>query len=86
MGDAEPTDEQIVETASDAAEGLIFARYAQSDVRDIDVTVSFEDGVLDVDVYLNADENAEAVANEAARAARDAVDELFADADSGQEK
>jgi hypothetical protein len=81
MGDAEPTDEQVVETASDAAEGLVFSRYAQSDVRDLDVTVRFEDGVLDVDVYVNppedAEPDAETVADEAALAAQDAVDELF---------
>jgi len=82
MGDGEPTAEQVVETASDAAEGLVFSRYAQSDVRDLDVTVSFEEGVLDVDVYLDAEENAAQVADEAARAARSAVDELF----SGQEE
>ena len=77
MGDGEPTAEQVVETASDAAEGLVFSRYAQSDVHDLDVTVTFEEGVLDVDVYLDAEENAAQVADEAARAARSAVDELF---------
>jgi uncharacterized alkaline shock family protein YloU len=78
-----PTDEEVVETAAEAAEGLIFDRYKQSAVRDVDVTVTFEEGVLDIDVYLNApdDEKAERVADEAARAARDAVDDLFADAD-----
>ncbi|GAA0232663.1 DUF3194 domain-containing protein [Halobaculum roseum] len=77
----EPTDEEVVETASEAAEGVVLARYRQSDLRDFDVTVSFEDGVLDVDVYVNPPADAEAdadeVADEAARAARDAVDELF---------
>jgi uncharacterized alkaline shock family protein YloU len=75
-----PTDEEVVQTASEAAEGLIFERYKQSAVRDVDVTVTFEEGVLDVDVYLNApdDEKAQRVADEAARAARDAVDDLFA--------
>jgi uncharacterized alkaline shock family protein YloU len=78
-----PTDETVVQTAAEAANGLIFDRYKQSSVRDVDVTVTFEDGVLDVDVYLNApdEEKAERVADEAARAARDAVDELFAGAD-----
>ncbi|ERH12489.1 MAG: protein of unknown function (DUF3194) [halophilic archaeon J07HB67] len=56
-------------------------RYKQSALRDFDVTVAFEDGVLDVDVYVNPPDDtthdAEAVADEAARAARDAVDELF---------
>lgn len=73
------TDEDVVQTASDAAEGLIFSRYKQSNVTDVDVTVSFEDGVLDVDVYLNAPGDVEQVADDAALAARAAVDELFAD-------
>jgi uncharacterized alkaline shock family protein YloU len=79
-----PTDEEVVQTAAEAAEGLIFDRYKQSAVRDVDVTVTFEDGVLDVDVYLNApdDEKAQRVADEAARAAQDAVDDLFAAEDA----
>jgi len=78
-----PDDETVVRTAAEAAEGLVFSRYRQSTVRDLDVTVTFEDGVLEVDVYLNVPEDAdadadpEAVADEAARAARDAVDDLF---------
>jgi uncharacterized alkaline shock family protein YloU len=86
-----PTDEEVVEAASEAAEGLIFDRYKQSAVRDVDVTVTFEEGVLEVDVYLNVpdDEKAQRVADEAARAARAAVDDLFeveeteADVDAG---
>jgi hypothetical protein len=79
----DPDDETVVRTAAEAAEGLVFSRYRQSDVRDLDVTVTFEEGVLDVDVYLNVPDDAagpdpEAVADEAARAARDAVDDLFA--------
>jgi uncharacterized alkaline shock family protein YloU len=75
-----PTDEEVVRTAAEAAEGLIFDRYKQSAVRDVDVTVTFEEGVLEVDVYLNApgDEKAERVADEAARTAQAAVDDLFA--------
>lgn len=75
-----PDPETVVQTASDAAEGLIFSRYKQSAVRDCDVTVVFEDGVLEIDVYLDAPEDAddpEAVADEAALAGRSAVDELF---------
>ena len=75
----EPTDEAVVEAASDAAEGVVLSRYKQSDVTDMDVTVRFESGTLDVDVYLNAPENPdpEAVAREAVEAAERAVDELF---------
>ncbi|WP_332898205.1 MULTISPECIES: DUF3194 domain-containing protein [unclassified Haladaptatus] len=77
-----PTDEDVVQTAAEAAEGLIFARYKRSEVTDLDITVHFEEGVLEVDVYLNAPGDAEAVADEAARAAQDAVDELFDEAQS----
>lgn len=79
----DPTDEEIAEAASDAAEGLILSRYKQSDVTDMDVTVRFEGGVLDVDVYLNApdDPDPEAVVEEAIEAAEAAVDELFETSD-----
>ena len=82
MTTEEPTDETVVQTASDAAEGFVFSQYKQSAVRDLDVTVSFEDGVLEVDVYLNVpdgedDPDPERVADDAALAARQAVDELF---------
>jgi len=75
-----PTDEEVVQAASDAAEGLVLSRYKQSDIEDLDVTVSFEEGVLEVDVYLNAPDrpDPEQVADDAALAARAAVDELFA--------
>lgn len=77
-----PTDEEVVRTAAEAAEGLVFSRYARSAVDDLDVTVNFEDGMLEVDVYINApDDEAdpEQVADDAARAAQRAVDELFAE-------
>ena len=92
MTSDEPTDEEVVQTAAEAAEGLVFSRYKQSDVRDLDVTVTFEEGILEVDVYLNAPaledgsegEDAgedgtdpEQVADDAALAAREAVDDLF---------
>ena len=81
MAESDPTDEEVVETASAAAEGVVLDRYKQSALRDFDVTVTFENGVLDVDVYVNppadAVDDAETVADEAARAARDAVDDLF---------
>jgi hypothetical protein len=82
----EPTDEEVVRTAAEAAEGYLLAQYKQSDIRDLDVTVTFEDGVLDVDVYLNVPDDvegppAEDAADAAALTARDAVDELFAEAD-----
>lgn len=78
----EPDEETVVTTAAEAAEGLILSRFANSAITDLDITVTFEDGVLDLDIYLNtvddADADPEAVADEAIDAAEDAVDELFA--------
>lgn len=76
----EPTDEEVVNAAAEAAEGVIFSNYSQSDVRDFDVTVKFEDGVLEVDVYLNApdDPDPDVIAQKAVDSAESAVDELFA--------
>ncbi|MFT4890323.1 MAG: hypothetical protein ACI9YT_001237 [Halobacteriales archaeon] len=79
-----PTDREVVETAASAAADLIFARIDRSDVEDYDVTVSFEEGTLDVDVYVLAPDSpadADRVAEDAALAARHAVDELFEDGD-----
>jgi hypothetical protein len=77
----DPTDEEVVETAAEAAEGVVFSRLARSAVEDLDVTVSFEEGVLDVEVYLHAPDadRADRIADDAALAARGAVDDLFAD-------
>jgi len=80
MTEQTPTDREVIDAASDAAEGLVFSRYKQSDVTDLDVTVRFEDGTLSVDVYLNApkvDHDPEQVAEDAVRAAEAAVDALF---------
>jgi hypothetical protein len=75
---ADVSDAEIVQTAAEAAESVIFSRYDRGDLSDIDVTVSFEDGVLEVDVYLNADGgDADRVADDAALAARGAVDDLL---------
>jgi len=73
------TDERVVQAAVAAAESVVFSRYDRSDLRDIDVAVTFEDGVLDVDVYIDAPDAGDAgtVADEAALAARDAVDDLL---------
>jgi hypothetical protein len=75
-----PTDDEVVETASTAAEDVVFSRYGVSAVEDLDVTVTFEDGVLGVDVYVNAPDSRQdeaQVADDAALAARAAVDDLF---------
>lgn len=87
----EPTDETVVQAAADAAEGLVLSRYKQSRITDLDVTVRFEDGMFDVDVYLNApdgpdDPDPEQVVESAVRAATEAVDELFAAADATAEE
>ncbi|MEF8851382.1 MAG: DUF3194 domain-containing protein [Haloarculaceae archaeon] len=76
------SDETVVETAAAAARDVVFSRFDRTTVEDVDVTVTFEDGVLEVDVYLNAPEgraDPERVADDAALAARGAVDDLLAD-------
>jgi len=71
--------ESVVETASEAAHGYVFSRLANADVDDLDITVSFEDEMLEVDVSIlapNTDEDVEQIAEDAARVAGNAVDEL----------
>jgi len=75
-----PTDDEVVETAADAAEDVVFSRIPVGELEDVDVTVTFEEGVLEVDVYVNAPESTvdeTRVADDAALAARAAVDALF---------
>lgn len=76
----DPTDDEVVQTAAQAAEDVVFARLSRSAVEDFDVTVHFEDDILEVDVYINAPSDTsdtEQVANDAALAARAAVDDLL---------
>ncbi|PSP60714.1 DUF3194 domain-containing protein [Halobacteriales archaeon QH_7_66_37] len=77
MGADDPDDDAVVQAAASAAENVVFSRYSQSELRDVDVTVTFEDGQLDVDVYLDAPGNAEQVAEDAVLAARRAADDLL---------
>jgi hypothetical protein len=75
-----PSDEEVVRTAAAAAEDVIFSRLDRTELDDYDVTVTFEDGVLEVDVYVEAgDDVDDQVADDAALAARSAVDDLFAE-------
>jgi hypothetical protein len=76
--DETPDDQTVVQEAAAAAEGVIFSRYDQGDVRDFDVTVTFEDGQFEVDVYLDAPGDAEQVAHDAMLAARQTADDLLA--------
>jgi hypothetical protein len=77
MGTDDPDDDAVVQAAASAAENVVFSRYSQSEVRDVDVTVTFEDGQLEVDVYLDAPGDAERVAEDAVLAARRAADDLL---------
>ncbi|MFB6295464.1 MAG: DUF3194 domain-containing protein [Halobacteriales archaeon] len=73
------SDEAVVAAAVEAAESVVFSRCDRSDIEDLDVGVSFDDGVLDLDIYLNAPdaEDEGAIADDAALAARAAVDDLL---------
>lgn len=78
--EAPPSDSEVVRTAAEAAERVIFSRLDRADVDDVDVTVSFADRRLDVDVYVHAPDavvDTQQVADDAALAARAAVDELL---------
>jgi hypothetical protein len=73
-------DETVVQTAAEAAETVIFSRYDSSEVTDFDVTVTYEDYQLDVEVYLDAPDDThdpEQVTDDAVLAARGAVDDLL---------
>lgn len=72
-----PDDRVVVETAVEAAESVVLARYSRSEIRDLDIAVSFEEGVLSVDIYLDAPGDADRVVDDAALAARAAVDDLL---------
>lgn len=72
-----PDDRVVVETAVEAAESVVLTRYSRSEIRDLDIAVSFEEGVLSVDIYLDAPGDADRVVDDAALAARAAVDDLL---------
>lgn len=79
----EPSDETVVQTAAEAAEAVIFDRVERDELADYDVTVVFEDKQLEVDVYVHAPDSpvsTEQLTEDAATAAREAVDELFGQA------
>jgi hypothetical protein len=82
-----PTDAAVTQAAAEAAEGVVLAAYPTSAISDLDVTVTFEDKILEVDVYCHVPEaeaedsdlpDPEQVTAEAVAAAEDAVDELLA--------
>ena len=75
-----PSDDEVVDAAASAAESVVLSRIDTSTLEDVDVTVTFENGVLDVDVYVHAPDSRHdeaKVAEDAALAARSAVDDLF---------
>ncbi len=74
-------DERVVRAAAEAAESVVFSRFDNSQVADLDVTVTFEDQILEVDVYLDVPDSGgadpEQVADDAALAARRAADDVI---------
>lgn len=77
--DGEPSAEAVVEAAAEAAEDVVFNRYRRASLDDYDVSITFEDGVLEVDVFVDAggESDEDEVAEDAALAAQAAVDDLF---------
>lgn len=77
-----PDDTTIVETAAARAEEIVFERLSPSQVNDLDVTVKFDDGNLEIDVFVSAPDasiETSQVVDDAAIAARRAVDDLLED-------
>lgn len=73
-----PDDAAVVQAAVDAAEAVIFSRFDRTEIEDLDVAIEFSDDQLSIDVYLNVpDEDADQVVDDAALAARAAVDDLL---------
>lgn len=80
MNEGTVEDSDVVHAAVDAAEDVIFSRIDRRNIEDMDVTVSFVRGQLDVDVYLNAPDSrveTHQVAKDATLAAGRAVDSLL---------
>lgn len=80
MSEATVEDSDVVRAAVDAAEDVIFSRIDRRDIEDVDVTVSFAEGQLEVDVYLNAPDSrvdTQQIAEDATLAAGSAVDSLL---------
>lgn len=72
-----PSESEVVETATQAAHDVIFSRYDRSEVRDLEVIAQFEEGIFEVEVLVDAPGDADQVADDAALAAQSAVDRLF---------
>jgi len=77
-----PDEAAAVEEASAAATDVVFSHLDRAAVEDLDVSVSLSDGDLAVEVFLlapEADADVDAVADDAALAARGAADRVLRD-------
>lgn len=73
-----PDDAEAAEVAHSAAVEVILSEYGRDEIEDLDVTASFDDGELTLDVYLLVpDADTADVVTEAIEAGTAAVDELF---------
>lgn len=72
-----PADAEVADTAHSAAIETILSHYDPETIEDLDVTASFDDGELTIDVYLLVPgEDTADVVTEAIERATDAVDEI----------
>lgn len=73
----------VVNTGVTAAESVIFSRYSRGEVKDLDVSIQFEDMEVSIDIYLSipSAEDEDAVAHDAALAAQNAIDEAVDESD-----
>lgn len=73
----------VVNAGVSAAESVIFSRYSRNEISDLDITIRYENMEVTIDVYLSipAAEDEEAVATDAALAARHAIDNVLEEPD-----
>lgn len=73
----------VVNTGVSAAESVIFSRYSRGEVKDLDISIRFEDMEVSIDIYLSipSAEDEDAVAHDAALAAQHAIDAAVDDSD-----
>lgn len=83
---------EVVDVAASAATDHIFSVYSRSEVTDLDVSVTFKDGELLVDIFLDTNANspaseaeAQRVVDDAALVATDAVDRFLDQRDEHSE-
>lgn len=70
-------DEEIVEEVATTVEEFIFSEIGSKNIEDYEVNVTFEDGDLEIDVYINAPGYNDEIAMRAVEVGHERAEELF---------